>query len=431
MILYIILLIIIVLLIIIIYKLYKLNKKIDKLHTTTLNLQSTGLKSSPKIQVIGMDGKPKEWVFILKTGKDTTKLNCESIKSPAGIGNPVNCKYFYADNKNPSLRVADENIVSKNGSLYYTWSQCMNPGAGYINWNDESYNIKAGGASGGDPAHDKGWIIYDNNGGVFCNHSCPAWPYHDADAIPNDDAWMSLGAHDSHHPEKGKNPGTISDLAQHFFMASMDASSIDGMAKIIETAAPNFVLAIPSEKPNNNVQLLNKLSDSVNDARDSGKNWTNSSMGLKCKVPEFSEGNPQNPPDIAQFSTYNVHLGKTPLTIYGKSGCWKQNPWSKIKELDCEDNITLYTFCIPKCFGTAGGGPAAEGVNEYTGLGKGSEFEEIGDWKKNHSKIGYCGDNIFAGGWNNASSQLKRGSIFISFNNKFLSDSLRLLIPSH
>jgi hypothetical protein len=281
-----------------------------------------------------------------------------------------------------------------------------------MSWNDENATIHAGGTYPGPiSAHSKGFIVYDEAGGVYCNHSCPNWPYNGRDAGSFTSASWDESA-----------PGLYTSLAQHFMLISMDAATMDGMAPVIQSVSPDIYIADSGSVSSATMPLMTAFIANVN-------NGYSNVVRDKCIVPEQSRGTPANPPSLAQSVQYDILVGGTPVTIYGKSGCANYDYYKHLADQGvCDGHMTVWTFCSPPCI------LDAEGVTQFYSKPVASSTcidAAANNWTSNHSKLTVCdspmSDSIIAAGWNHAPSQLIRGSIFVIFHAKEIADQLRCM----
>ena len=361
------------------------------------------------VHLFGLDGMPKSWVFVLKMG--VARTNC--VKFIHGTHTGYRCNYFYADSDAPRLvMVSNPLIDDETGPLYRTWMQCTTPSNGYMSWNDENATIHAGGSNPGPiSAHSKGFIVYDEAGGVYCNHSCPNWPYNGRDAGSFTSASWDESA-----------PGLYTSLSQHFMLISMDAATMDGMAPVIQSVSPDIYIADSGLVSSATMPLMTAFIANVN-------NKYHNVVRDKCIVPKQSRGTPANPPTLAQSVRYDILVGGTPVTIYGKSGCANYDYYKYLADQGvCDGHMTVWTFCSPPCI------LDAEGVTQFNSKPVASSTcidAAANNWTTNHSKLTVCdspmSDSIIAAGWNHAPSQLARGSIFVNFHAKEIADQLRCM----
>ena len=146
---------------------------------------STTITATPILTPIGLDGTPKDWVFLIKLGKGGD--NCEKKKSSppsssssssSATTEDYECGVLYADSDNQTLQSIPGTIHDPSGPLYQTWSRgALNPDNAYTIWNDQSGPTKVPPFGAGIAAHDKGFLLYNNISGILGQHSCPNWLY--------------------------------------------------------------------------------------------------------------------------------------------------------------------------------------------------------------------------------------------------------------
>jgi hypothetical protein len=319
--------------------------------------------------VYGIDGKPKQWVFILKLGEGGN--NCERA------GEAYHCKYLYADNTNQTLQLVPSNISDKDSSnpLYNTWAQAKSNS--FVSWNDDPHNWGASSDHASPMAHDKGWVIYNKNGGVLCAHSCPNW-----------------GMQTEFLPNQSKTPGIETDLAQHFFLLQLSASDLPTVAS-----------------------LMNQANVTVNEGSFPGY------VGPKSQLhPGLLEKKVNGVTIVAKgsgpsFDGYDIY--------------------SALRNEYCNSaQMKVYSFCSPPC--PLGVGQSKDPINNIIDVSNDTgglstkcqlNFDEF---KKNHSKIAVCdssnSDIVILGGNNHSiNSQGERGGLFIVLKSAQIANQLRCL----
>ena len=171
-----------------------LNTAIIALLCFVILITSTTISATTILTPIGIDGTPKDWVFLIKLGKGGD--NCEKKNSsPPPSSSPTSattgttalpslgyedyeCGVLYADSDNQTLQSIPGTIHDPSGPLYQTWSRgALNPDNAYTIWNDQSGPTKVPPFGNGIAAHDKGFLLYNNISGILGQHSCPNWLY--------------------------------------------------------------------------------------------------------------------------------------------------------------------------------------------------------------------------------------------------------------
>ena len=172
-----------------------LNTAIIALLCVVILTTSTTITATTILTPRGIDGTPKDWVFLIKLGKggDNCKKKNSSPPSsssasssgttatttPPSLGyEDYECGVLYADSDNQTLQSIPGTIHDPSGPLYQTWSRgALNPDNAYTIWNDQSGPTKVPPFGNGIAAHDKGFLLYNNISGILGQHSCPNWLY--------------------------------------------------------------------------------------------------------------------------------------------------------------------------------------------------------------------------------------------------------------
>lgn len=360
---------------------YDKNKKIQ-----SLQLQSTSLsaKSPTDLNVYGIDGNPKEWILLVKLGEGGQ--NCKTCGD-----NCHSCHYLYADSSNSNLRLINDHAINdanEQNPLYKTWSQAKNNN--FVSWNDGQENWtgtpkhSCNGTSGW--AHDKGFVIYNQNQAVYCQHSCPNWGFKNY--------WTSP-------PEAKEMPGIQTHLAQHFFLMKLNSKEeIDKLVKV-----------------------MNYANVCVNEG----------------KIDNFVKfGGTTLPKTFLNLEKVNINGIEIVAKGRGEPG---NDIWGSLQQDYCNKQNKIYnwSFCVPRC--PQGNKESTDSINNVVdvmnfrknGLNTNCENLKFDQFKSNHCKIGVCenNDTVIIGGNNHSIlSQGPRGGLFIVLHNKQLAMAFKCLFIS-
>ena len=329
-----------------------------------------GSPPSGSINIIGLDGTAKNWVLMLKLGSGGN--NCSNK------GSVYSCKFLYADSDNTSLQVIDsftvDSATTKNPAYQlYQLAQKNN----WVSWNDQGGSTCSGPAG---YAHDKGIIVYNNNEGIYCQHSNPNWGFFDSNFTSGN----------------GKTPGIQTELAQHLlFIKLATANDISNMVSLMNQA---------------NVCLLGGSIKGFNPCVKSGSCSSN----------------------YLQKSINGLTVIAKPK---GKKG---DDVWGYLSNQFCGNNgMDLGSYCSPKC--PLGNGESTDSINNIKDVHNehaGSSFLNTNcnlnfdSFSANHSKIGVCLDNstVIIGGNNHSTeSQGPRGGLFVVLKNNALASDFKCL----
>jgi hypothetical protein len=327
---------------------------------------------SGNINIFGLDGQPKNWILMVKLGSGGN--NCSLS------GKAFSCNFLYADSSSPSLQMVNSFTAdSKNSKnpAYQLYQLSRNNK--WVSWNDGG-SKSCNGASG--YAHDKGIIVYNNNEGIYCQHSNPNWGFFDTDFLDGG----------------GSTPGIQTELAQHMLF--------------IKLATPSDISNIVNLMNQANVCLLGGSINGFNPCVNSG-------------------------------SCSSSYLQKTinGITIVAKpKGSKGDDVWSYLKSNYCgNSNMDVGTYCSPICpLGNGQSKNSVNGIVDIKNSHAGSSFFnttcnlKFDSFSANHSKIGVCvssnSDVVIIGGNNHSTeSQGPRGGLFVILKNKNLASDFRCL----
>ena len=326
------------------------------------------------ININGLDGTPKDWIFMLKLG--TGGANC-TVNNGA-----YSCHFLYADNENPTLKLVTELTVDAadpKNPVYQYYQLCQNNS--FVTWNDQGSAKSCAGVSG--YAHDKGGIVYNSQEGIYCQSSNPNWGFFDQ-------GFLNAGT--------ANHPGIQTNLAQHFLFVKLNnQTDITNMVALMNQA---------------NVCIMAGHIDGFNTCIVSGKcpsDYLSKSVGsvtVIAKPKGVSGDDAWGELNKMQCSTAGMHVLSfcTPACPLGNG-----QPTTSINGIvDVQnDHHTSGSVLNTTCSGLT--------------------FDKFA---LNHSKIGTCDSNnkIIVGGNNHSTgSQGPRGGLFVVIDNQELSAGLKCL----
>ena len=144
--------------------------------------------ASTDLSPLGIDGQKKDWVLLIKLGNGGNNCkqrqgeqqgkNQNQNQNQNYQGEDYECGQLYADSTNQTLRHIPNTVHDPNGPLYKSWSQgALDPSVAYQVWNDQSGKANVPPLGPGISAHDKGFLLFNNESGLLCTHTCPHWLY--------------------------------------------------------------------------------------------------------------------------------------------------------------------------------------------------------------------------------------------------------------
>ena len=293
-------------------------------------------------------------------------------------GSVYSCKFLYADSDNPSLQMVNSFTVDSSNvkNPAYQLYQLAQKNS-WVSWNDQG-GSSCNGASG--YAHDKGIIVYNNNEGIYCQHSNPNWGFFDSNFTSGN----------------GKTPGIQTELAQHLLFVKLATSNdISNMVSLMNQA---------------NVCLLGG--------------------SIKGFIPCVKSGSCSS--DYLQKSINGLSIIAKPK---GQKG---DDVWGYLNKQYCDSNgMNLGTYCSPKC--PLGNGESINSINNIKDVHNehsGGSFLNTNcklsfdNFSANHSKIGVCLNNntVIVGGNNHSTeSQGARGGLFVVLKSNQLAEDFKCL----
>ena len=351
---------------------------------------------------IGVDGLPKDWVFIIKLGKGGD--NCEKLLpteasslSNTNIGyEDYECGMLYADANNQTLRYIPGTIHDTTGPLYKTWSQgALDKAVAYQVWNDQSGPTKIPSFGSGIAAHDKGFLLYNNESGVLGQHTCPNWLYSYSNNFRSPETFYNTS----------RPGGDASTYSQTFLLVSLkNRTDINAVRQMIAREnARLFYLDVGT---------------------------TNRNL-----FPTYHE--PIQPISTASPSAVPIHrMFESSLFVYTKHRSEHYDYWEYFTTTFCSAQSKSQVWTYVEC---GAGILKSTHITDYNcyepeanRYGQGFQFGKS-NWYPNHMKVGYClsdDDPIVAiAGWNHKKTQLVRGSLFVVLRSKELHDSFKRLFP--
>ena len=327
-----------------------------------------------EIDINGLDGKPKQWILMVKLGSGGT--NCENDDDGR-----YSCNFLYADNENQSIKYVTEFYVDSENSknpAYQLYQLSKNNK--FVSWNDGG-SKSCSGASGW--AHDKGILAFDKGKtqGVYCQHSNPNWGNFNTGFTASGDAG---------------NSGLQTSLAQHMLFVKLSTKDdIDNIVSLMNQA---------------NVCILDGSIDGYNPC-----------VRSKTCIDEY----------------LTKEIGGLTMIAKPK-GERGDDAWSQVNINECEDEgMQVWSFCVPGCpLGNDGSRDPINQIRDVTNDNSiGSDLKttcgmDFSEFHSNHSKIGTCDTNnkVIIGGNNHSTpSQGSRGGIFVVIDSSKLSEDFKCL----
>ena len=342
---------------------------------------------------IGIDGKSKDWVFLIKLGKGGN--NCKKIKGKKNFddnnfkGEDYECGILYADSANQTLRHISGTIHDLNLPLYQSWRNALDPSVAYQVWNDQSGRSNVPPLGPGISAHDKGFLLFNNNSGLLCTHTCPHWLYSSSNRFRDAATFYNTS-------DPG---GDASTYSQTFLLVAL--------------------------KNRTDVNIVRKMI-----ARENAHVfYSNFGKVNKDFFPDYLE---PNQPISTQFPTPPLHvMFDSSVILFTKQRNEHYDYWNFFTETFCKEKSMVWTYVL-----CASGILTSTNITNYNcyarndRYGQGSEFG-VSNWYPNHMKVGYCIENqvVSVAGWNHKKSQLLRGSMFVVIRSKQLHESFSRLFP--
>lgn len=356
---------------------------------TLFTLTPVAPTSSNPLTPIGVDGLPKDWVFLIKLGKGGD--NCKQVQSPTSHYEDFECGMLYADAQNQTLRQIAGTVHDPTGPLYRTWSQgALDPQVAYQVWNDQSGPTDLPPLGNGISAHDKGFLMFNNDSGILCQHTCPHWLYSSSNHFRS-----AATFYNHNHPG-----GDATTYSQTFLLIALKSlTDVNAIRKMIARE---------------NAHLFFADFGTVN----------------KKLFPVFTE---PNQPVSRTAPAVPIHdLFGSSVSLFAKHRNEHYDYWAYYTDTFCpasKSQVWTYVECGPGILKSANviDYNCNSRANRY---GQGSRFGKS-NWYPNHMKVGYCLAEEVVGiaGWNHKASQLLRGSLFAVIRSKQLHDSFSKLFP--
>lgn len=353
------------------------SSNVTKLSPTQSPTQSptrSPTRSPTPININGLDGTPKDWIFMLKLG--TGGANC-TINNGA-----YSCHFLYADSENPTVKLVTEFTVDSTdpkNPAYQFYQLCQNNT--FVTWNDQGSIKSCAGASG--YAHDKGGIVYNSQEGIYCQSSNPNWGFFDK-------GFLDAGT--------ASHPGIQTGLAQHLLFVKLNSQTdISNMVSLMNQA---------------NVCIMDGHIDGFNTCIVSGKctgDYLSKNIGSLTVIakPKGIIG------DDAWGQLNKMYCGGVGMHVL--SFCTPDCPLGTGKPTTSINGIIDVK--------NDRNNPKSILNTTCTGL-------SFDSFSSNHSKIGSCDNNnkVIVGGNNHSTAtQGARGGLFVVIDNQKFSDGIKCL----
>ena len=360
--------------------------------------------ASTDLSPLGIDGQKKDWVLLIKLGNGGNNCkqrqgeqqgkNQNQNQNQNYQGEDYECGQLYADSTNQTLRHIPNTVHDPNGPLYKSWSQgALDPSVAYQVWNDQSGKANVPPLGPGISAHDKGFLLFNNESGLLCTHTCPHWLYSASGRF--------------------RSPSTFYNTTR----PGGDASSYSQSFLLIALQNLTHVNAVRKMIARENAHLFYSNVGTTN-------------IDLFPKYPEVNQPVSTTVPTVPMHALFN-----STLILFTKHRNEHYDYWAYFTETFCgpkapESLVWTYVKCPSTGILTSS---IVTDYNCYTRnnrYGQGSTFG-VSNWYPNHMKVGYClKENVVAiAGWNHKKTQLLRGSMFAVIRSTELHDSFHQLFP--